>query len=786
MKVTEIDHLACFKMKAAGRLLLTGLLALALTLGAWAPVVPAEGSAAPLPKALLVMAFGPSESLRAKTISDLQTTVETLQEYGFEVYLLDCWEGDGGVTEYPHHKLRRHLEDKLFNLVIYYGHGNNSRWAFCLPQDVGWASNPDTAPGWDEAVEFGDHRRHWQENIRLAPDAMIIMRHTCYSAGLEVADMYGGAPLLSNGQVLSRINEYSYTFLHPHTGIASYTAMINVGTTSSYLENLFRKHDQPIGELTVPDLSASHPPGDGYQLLTGPHYYLSGQGMAFRKNRYPGGDNHAVWGQPAWAGRPGLSITEVCGRVPGDENGDGDNTDLGEPCFPHDKRDVFGAEDTSYNFFPFLCIANPGAVDTWAEITFYDEDEEYLTIYREVLSHARITIDFNANRNLRNRNLAVRVRSVDGTPLLAERPMYFRHHGWMDGGSDAFGSVGGSRTWYFPEGYTSEAHPFMEYICLANFGDVAATGTMTLLREEGDAVEVDIEIPPGTRQTQFINAYLEGEVSVKVETDRPVVAERSVYFRYFFLDGGCVVDGGHTKAGITSLSDYWYFAEGHTGGFFEEWISLANPGGEEAVATLTFFTPGGKRDGQQLKLPPRSRRTVLVNDFFPYREDVSVRVEADNPIACERAMYFAYNGVWDDGHVSPGVTAPSREWRFAEGSAFPGINEYILLVNPGEEAASVKATYLLGPGEGTHAAEYRIAPGSRVTVYANAELRPYGSPSQVALELSSDQPIVAERAMYFDMGRGGYGWESIRGGHVSLGVNRAAAEWYFAEAYTGR
>jgi hypothetical protein len=40
--------------------------------------------------------------------------------------------------------------------------------------------------------------------------------------------------------------------------------------------------------------------------------------------------------------------------------------------------------------------------------------------------------------------------------------------------------------------------------------------------------------------------------------------------------------------------------------------------------------------------------------------------------------------------------------------------------------------------------------------------------------------------MYFDMGRGGGGRESIRGGHVSLGMKSAAAEWYFAEMYTGR
>ncbi len=40
--------------------------------------------------------------------------------------------------------------------------------------------------------------------------------------------------------------------------------------------------------------------------------------------------------------------------------------------------------------------------------------------------------------------------------------------------------------------------------------------------------------------------------------------------------------------------------------------------------------------------------------------------------------------------------------------------------------------------------------------------------------------------MYFDMGRGSGGGEPIQGGHVSLGVKSAAAEWCFAEMHTGR
>ncbi|MDY6793865.1 MAG: hypothetical protein SWK76_01090 [Actinomycetota bacterium] len=359
-------------MKKAGIIMIA--VAVVLTLLSAGPIdYGSPARAAVTPRALLVLAFSPGENLRDMSVSDINSAVQLLWDYGFEVTLLDAWGQSGLVAEYPHHQLHEHLDDQSFNLVIYYGHGSSSDWAFCLPQDSAWASQSQTAQGWDEYREFGDYRAHWREEIKLASDALVVMRHTCYSHGLEAGDMNSGARLLVEEEVLLRINQYSYTFLYPYCGARSYTAIANVGATSSYLKNLFTNYDRSIGELTVPDYSDSHQPGDGYRLLTGAHPYLSGQGTVYRKNRFPGTSNLAVWSQPAWAGDPTLSMQRVCGCVPGDKNGDGDNVDLGEPCFPHDERDVFASEDTSYNFFPFLCLANPNPADTWAEITFYDE-----------------------------------------------------------------------------------------------------------------------------------------------------------------------------------------------------------------------------------------------------------------------------------------------------------------------------------------------------------------------------------------------------------------------------
>jgi len=437
----------------------------------------------------------------------------------------------------------------------------------------------------------------------------------------------------------------------------------------------------------------------------------------------------------------------------------------------------------AYNFFPFVCIANANNKDTTAEATFYDENGEYRTISRAVPANSRITVDLNADPYLRNKNLSIKVRSLDeSVPILAERPMYFRYHGWMDGGSDALGVTQAMTSWYFAEGYASDS--FDEYICLGNFGDTAATGTMTLFLTSGPPVTVPIGVAPKTRQTYRVNTYVQGNVSLLIQTNNPVTAERSMYFRYYSRHG-FYCDGGHTQPGLNSLSKYWYLAEGHVASDFEEWILLANPNPVSATATVTYYTQAGKYSEQAYQLAPNSRYTVYVNDAFGKASDVSASVTSEQPIAVERSMYFNYNGWANDGHVSAGVTAPSSTWYFAEGSCFKGINEYLLLANPGDVPATVTATYLLGAGMGTHTATYVLGPESRVSIYVDSELSSYGTPAEVGLKLSSDQPVVAERSMYFNMGRAYYSLKPICGGHDSLGATQPAVEWLFSEAYTG-
>jgi hypothetical protein len=144
-------------------------------------------------------------------------------------------------------------------------------------------------------------------------------------------------------------------------------------------------------------------------------------------------------------------------------------------------------------------------------------------------------------------------------------------------------------------------------------------------------------LPPRSRTTVHVNHLLGPgkDVSIAVEAEAPVVCERPMYFLY---RGSW--SGGHCVAGVNQASTSWYFAEGTTREGFDEWLCLQNPQGEEVAADLLFMTGEGENISHRVLLPPRSRTTVHVNHLLGPGKDVSIAVEAEAPVVCERPMYF--------------------------------------------------------------------------------------------------------------------------------------------------
>jgi photosystem II stability/assembly factor-like uncharacterized protein len=220
-----------------------------------------------------------------------------------------------------------------------------------------------------------------------------------------------------------------------------------------------------------------------------------------------------------------------------------------------------------------------------------------------------------------------------------------------------------------------------------------------------------------------------------------------------------------TNGGVTYQT--WYLAEGATLGGFETWVLVQNPGNTGADVQLTYMTAEGVKPGPSFPLEPQSRNTVNVGDDVQTYK-VSTLVTSDAPVIAERSMY------WDNrvgGHDSIGVTETSLNWYLAEGSTNGGFETWVLVQNPGEEDAEVELTYMTPAGE---------VPGPAVSVgrMSRESIRVADTVADewsVSTRVSSDQPVVAERSMY---------WNGRVGGHDSVGVTAPSKLWYLAEGAT--
>jgi hypothetical protein len=185
---------------------------------------------------------------------------------------------------------------------------------------------------------------------------------------------------------------------------------------------------------------------------------------------------------------------------------------------------------------------------------------------------------------------------------------------------------------------------------------------------------------------------------------------------------------------------------------------VQNPGDEEANVQLFYQTPTGEEDGPEITLAPHTRETRNVADVLPNEWSVSTRVVSDQPVIAERAMYWnTLAGVYRQAaHGSIGVTAPAENWYLAEGST--GIGEqgsfetWIEVQNPGDEEANVQLFYQTPAGE-EDGPEITLAPHTRETRNV-ADVVP--NEFSVSTRVVSDQPVIAERAMYWNSADGVY------------------------------
>lgn len=260
-------------------------------------------------------------------------------------------------------------------------------------------------------------------------------------------------------------------------------------------------------------------------------------------------------------------------------------------------------------------------------------------------------------------------------PVVAERPMYFKFtapsnvNAEVNGGTTLIGATSPATENYFAEG-TYRAG-WLEYLTIQNPGTLSANDVTISFQASDDAGlpytiipnkhfgGVDPPIPAGSRLTINVNQYMKDNnvpmpmnIAIKVVSDEPLVVERPMYFN---ADPGLgtKVNDGTTVIGVQPPTAPLYFAEGTVRPGFIEYITIQNPNGAAATATLTFqvFDDAGApvivAAPPGIVVPANGRVTFNVSAYFASLSvttpvNVSTKVDSTLPVVAERPMYFSF------------------------------------------------------------------------------------------------------------------------------------------------
>jgi Tol biopolymer transport system component len=420
---------------------------------------------------------------------------------------------------------------------------------------------------------------------------------------------------------------------------------------------------------------------------------------------------------------------------------------------------------TGSGFQEYLCLGNASAAAITVKATYLFRDGTTKEETYGLMGNSRRTVNVNA---VVGPDKEVSIRCESESAFIAERPMYFDYQGKWTGGHDAVGATAPALAWYFAEGYTGAG--FDEWICVLNPGDLPANLTFFFqTQEEGEKKVEGFSVGAHTRQTFKANQLLGGgsfQTSLRLTSDHPVVAERPMYFSYSGT-AGYGWTGGSCVMGVPLLSSSYYFAEGTTRAGFEEWITLQNPGTADITVHATYNLGSGTPVTKDYVVPAGKRSTILVNSpevGVGPEKDVSVLLTCPSPFLAERPMYFDYQGLgnhgWTGGHCVIGATAPAAEWFFAEGYTGSGFEEWLCIQNPGGTDAALTIIYYPEGGGAAITRTHTVSAGTRFTVPVNVDA---GANQSISAKVSSTQPVIVERPMYFNFNNA---WS---GGHDVVG-----------------
>jgi hypothetical protein len=299
---------------------------------------------------------------------------------------------------------------------------------------------------------------------------------------------------------------------------------------------------------------------------------------------------------------------------------------------------------SQWGFETWLLIQNPSDIEASCDVTYMIEGVGPKTINHKVAPNTRAT--FNMASEIGTADASIQVESNVG--VIPERAMYTPYPGAGAGefnkreGHDSIGTTDAANDFYLAEGTT--AWGFTTYVLVQNPNDAAVNASITCMTDTGPLEPIEFTMPANTRKTVRLNdTYPDRDMSTKVHADKPIVAERSMFWSRPDVGGQAT----HDSIGTSAAHMNWMLPDGcatEEDGGTETFTLVQNPNAQDVEIKVSYLTVYGTSNAVFTDIvPANSRKTYNMADTYDDGfTSASILVEsqtAGKKIIVERAMY---------------------------------------------------------------------------------------------------------------------------------------------------
>jgi hypothetical protein len=301
-----------------------------------------------------------------------------------------------------------------------------------------------------------------------------------------------------------------------------------------------------------------------------------------------------------------------------------------------------------------------------------------------------------------------------------------------------------SATWYCAAGKSAAPSAPDHSLVLANPTDARVPVRLSAYGVDGQegSQEVSLE-PSSTIRYPVEENFGSAELSVMVESPSAEIA----------VEHRLVAEGaGDQVPCATSASDRWFFLAQTTTLGTSGRLVLFNPFSADAGVDISASVEDGVRIPAAwagIVVPAGTTRVIELGDEVQRRELFSLSLELrTGRVIAETVQSFDDDDTATGIRMQLGVPAPRSRWGFADGFTDPGVDELLVVHNPGEQQAAVVVQVTPADAAASPPEPFElIVPGRRYGVIdLSGEARVPGvGHHSIQVETSAETPVVVAR-----------------------------------------